>query len=92
LVAGEVEYESAGEFLVGLKREFGGDEEAVKVAEFRKLEQGRRTMEEFVQEFKWAARGSKYEGRLLIEEFKRRMNGMIQRKLMVAERPLTSIE
>jgi len=35
----EVEYESVGEFLVGLKREFGGgDEEVVKVAELRKLE------------------------------------------------------
>ena len=51
--AGEVEYESAGEFLAGLKREFeGGDEEAVKAAELRKLEQEGRTMKEFVQEFK----------------------------------------
>jgi len=32
-----------------LKREFGeGDEEAVKVAELRKLEQGGKTMEEFI--------------------------------------------
>ena len=39
LEAGEVEYELAREFLAGLKREFGGeDEEAVKVAELRKLE------------------------------------------------------
>jgi len=39
LEAGEVEYESAREFLAGLKREFGeGDEKAVKVAELRKLE------------------------------------------------------
>jgi len=39
LETGEVEYESAGEFLAELKREFGGgDEEAVKVAELRKLE------------------------------------------------------
>ena len=45
----ETEYELAGEFLAGLKREFGGgDEEAVKVAELKKLEQGGRTMEEFV--------------------------------------------
>ena len=28
----------------------------------------------------------------MIEEFKRRMNGIIRRKLMEAERPLTSIE
>ncbi len=39
----------AEEFLTGLKREFGGgDEEVVKVTELRKLEQGGRTMEEFV--------------------------------------------
>ena len=48
--AREVEYKSAREFLAGLKRELGGgDEEAVKVAELRKLEQGGRTMEKFVQ-------------------------------------------
>jgi len=52
LEAGEVEYESAGEFLAELKREFGGgDEKAVKVAELRKLEQRGRTMEKFVQKF-----------------------------------------
>ena len=49
-------------------------------------------MEEFVQEFKRAARGSRYEGRLLIEKFKREMNGGIRRKLMEAENPLASIE
>ena len=49
-------------------------------------------MKEFVQEFKRAARGSGYEGRLLVEEFKRGMNGGIRRKLMEAENPPTSIE
>ena len=49
-------------------------------------------MEEYVQEFKRAARGSGYEGRLLVEEFKRGMNGRIRRKLMEAENPPTSIE
>jgi len=35
-----------------LKKEFGeGDEELVKIAELRRIEQGERTMEEFVQEF-----------------------------------------
>ena len=67
-------------------------EELVKVAELKRLEQGKRTMEEFVQEFKRAARESRYKGRLLIEEFKRGMNGVIRRKLMEAERPSTSIE
>ena len=45
-----------------------------------------------MQEFRRAARESGYEKRLLIEEFKREMNGIIQRKLMEAERPLSSIE
>ena len=91
--AGEVEYESVEEFLTILKKEFGGgEEESVKVAELRKIEQGGRTIEEFVQEFKRAARGSGYEGRLLIEEFKRGISGGIQRKLMEVENPPTSIE
>ena len=91
--SGEVEYESAEEFLTCLKREFGGgEEESVKAAELRKLEQGGKTMEEFVQEFKRIARGSGYEGQLLVEEFKRGMNGEIRRKLMEAENPPASIE
>jgi len=49
-------------------------------------------MEEFVQEFKRTARGSRYKGRPLVEEFKRGMNGGIRRKLMEAENPPTSIE
>ena len=93
LEAGEVEFESIEEFFTGLKKEFGGgEEEAVKAAELRKLEQGGRTMEEFVQEFKRTARGSGYEGRPLMEEFKRGINGGIRRKLMEAENPPTSIE
>jgi len=34
-------------------------------------------MEEFVQIFKRIARGSRYEGRPLVEEFKRGINGGI---------------
>jgi len=93
LEAGEVEYESVEEFLTSLRKEFGGEEEeSVKVAELRKLEQGGKSMEEFVQEFKRVARGSGYEGRPLIEEFKRGINGGIRRKLMEAENPPSSIE
>ena len=93
LEVGEMEYETVEEFLTVLKREFGGGEkELVKVAELRKLKQGGRTMEEFVQEFKRAARGSRYEERLLIEEFKRGINGKIRRKLIEAENSLASIE
>ena len=93
LESGEVEYESAEEFLMSLRKEFGGEEEElVKAVELRKLEQGEKTMEEFVQEFKRAARGSGYEGRSLVEEFKRGINGGIRRKLMEAENLLAFIE
>ena len=93
LETGEIEFESAGEFLAEIKKEFrGGDEESVKVAELRKIEQGGRIMEEFVQDFKRVARGSGYEGRPLIEEFKRGMNGSIRRKLMEAENQPATIE
>jgi len=93
LEEGKLEYKSVGKFLAAIKQKFGGEKEKlVKVAELKRLEQGRRTMEEFVQEFRRTARGSKYEERLLIEEFKRRMNGIIRRKLIKAERPPTSIE
>ena len=93
LETGEIEFENVGEFLAEIRREFGGgDEESVKVAELKKIEQGGRTIEEFVQDFKRTARGSGYEGRPLVEEFKREMNGGIRRKLMEAENPPTSIE
>ena len=93
LKTGEMEYEMVEEFLISLKKEFGGrEEESVKVAELRKLEQEGRTMEEFMQEFKRIARGSRYERRPLVEEFKREMNRAIRRKLMEAENQLGSIE
>ena len=93
LEAGELEFEMIREFLVEVKKEFGGgEEESVKAVELRKLEQGGRMMEEFVQEFKRAVRGSGYKGRLLVEEFKRGMNGGIRRKLMETENQLDSIE
>jgi len=63
---------------VELKKEFGGkDEESIKVAELKRIEQGGRMIEEFFQELRRAARESKYEGRALVEEFKRGMNKVI---------------
>ena len=93
LEVGEAEYKSVEEFLTSLRKEFGGEEEeSVKAAELRRIEQGGKTMEEYVQEFKRAVRGSGYEERPLVEEFKRGMNGGIWRKLMEAENPLISIK
>jgi len=93
LESGEAEYKSVEEFLMSLKKEFSGrEEESANVVELRKLEQGGKTMEEFVQEFKRIVRESGYEGRPLVEEFKRGMNRGIRRKLMEVENPPTSIE
>jgi len=90
---GILEYETAGEFLTDIKKEFGGeDEKATKIAELRRLEQGEKTIEEFVQEFRKVARGSEYEGRPLVEEFKKKMNRVIRKKLIEAEKPPTSIK
>jgi len=48
----EVEFGSVGEFLLELKKKFGGeDEESVKVAKLKRIEQGEKTMEEFMQKF-----------------------------------------
>jgi len=47
--AEEVEYESVKEFLTSLRKEFGGgEEELVKAAELRKMEQEGKTMEKFM--------------------------------------------
>ena len=93
LESGEMEYETAEEFFTSLRKEFGGEEkESVKAAELRRMEQEGKMMEKYVQEFKRTARGSRYEGSPLVEEFKRGINGGIWRKLMEAENPLTSIE
>jgi len=63
LEAGELEFEIIGEFLAEIKKKFGEEKEKlVKATELKRIEQGERMMEEFVQEFKRAARGSGYEG------------------------------
>jgi len=92
LERGVIEYESVGEFLMAIKKEFRDrDEKSVKIAELKKLEQEERIMEEFVQEFKRAAQRSGYEERPLIEKFKRGINRGIRRKLIEAKKPPTTI-
>ena len=64
--------------IVNIKKEFGeGYKKTVKVAKLKRLEQREKTIEEFVQELRRVAKGSRYEGRLLVEEFKREMNRTI---------------
>ena len=72
--------------MTDIRKEFGGeDEELVKVAELRRIEQGGKTMEKFVQKFRRAVRESRYKRRLLVEEFKKRINAIICWKLMESE-------
>ena len=78
LKVGLLEYKIAVEVLADIRKEFGEEnKKLVKVAELKRLEQESKTMEKFVQEFRRAARGSGYEGRLLVEEFKREINATI---------------
>ena len=86
LERGLLDYDTIGEFLADIRKEFGReDKESTKVVKLKKVEQGNRMMKEFVQEFRRAARESEYKERLLIKEFKWGMNKAIQRKLMKAE-------
>ena len=48
LEVGKLEFEIIGEFLTEIKEFKREEKESVKVAKLRKLEQGGRTMEEFV--------------------------------------------
>jgi len=81
-----LEYGMAGEFSADIKKEFRGeDKESTKVAELRRLKQGSRTMEEFVQEFRRAARGSGYKRRLLVKEFKKGISTTIHQRLIESE-------
>ena len=86
LKEGNLEYEIAKEFLIELRKEFEGeDEKVVKVAELKQLEQGGKTIEEFVQKFRRVTRESKYKRKLLIEEFKYGINDTIQQILIESE-------
>ena len=73
--------ETVEKLFIKMKEEFGKfDEELRKVDELRLLEQKGQTCNEYVQVFKKVLRGSSYEGRPLIEEFKRGLNGNIRRR------------
>ena len=92
LKAEVLEYIMIEEFLIDLKKEFEGVNKMLKTAELKKIEQGSRTTEKFVQKLRRVAKDSRYERRLLVEEFKREMNEVIKRKLMKVERLLRSIK
>jgi len=71
LVKGELEMKSAEQLFTKIRNNFGETlEEERKIEQLRTIEQGGRTCDEYVQEFKKVTRGSSYEGRPLIKEFK----------------------
>ncbi|XP_006457183.1 hypothetical protein AGABI2DRAFT_146791 [Agaricus bisporus var. bisporus H97] len=85
--------DSTEELFDSLRNNFGdADEESMAVGKLRLIEQGSKSAEEHVQEFKRIAQDSGYEGRALIEEFKRSLSGRIRKVLMEAESPPTTIK
>jgi len=92
LAKGESKVESAEQLFTKIRDNFGEtSEEERKIEQLRTIEQGKRTYNEYMQEFKKVTRRSSYEGRPLIEEFKRGLNRSIRRKLAEAEEPPTTI-
>ena len=78
LEGGLLKYKTVEEFLIDIRKEFGGgDEKLVKVIELKKLEQGSKTIEDFMQEFKRVVKESRYERRPLVEKFKRKISIII---------------
>ena len=76
-----------------LKREFGrGNDELAKVAKLKKVEQKSRIIEKFVQEFRRVVRGSRYKGQALVKNLKRKINIVIQIRLIEAKRPSRGIK
>jgi len=81
-----LEYENIEEFLVDIRKEFGErGKQSMKVAELRRLKEGRKIIEEVVQKFRRAARESRYKRRSLVEEFRRGINTIIHQRLMESE-------
>jgi len=92
LAKGKLEVDSAEQLFTKIRNNFGEtSEEERKIEQLRTIKQGGRTYDEYVQEFKKVTRGSSYEGRPLIEEFKQGLNKAIRRKLAEVEEPPTTI-
>jgi len=92
LAKGESEVETAEQLFSKIRNDFGEtSEEERKIEQLRTIEQGNRTYDKYVQEFKKVARRSSYEGRPLIKEFRRGLSRVLRRKLAEAEELPTTI-
>jgi len=86
------EMETMEKLFEKIREKFGEfDEKSRKADKLWLLTQESKTCNEYVQEFKRAARGSGYKRRTLIEEFKKGLNRMIRRRLAEAESPPSTI-
>jgi len=87
LAKGESKVKTAKQLFSKIRNNFGEtSEKERKIEQLRTIEQGGRTCDKYVQEFKKVARRSSYKSQPLIEEFKRGLNGAIKRKLAEAEK------
>ena len=92
LAKGKSEVESVEQLFTKIRNNFGETlKEERKIEQLRTIKQGGRTCNEYIQEFKKVARGSGYEKRPLIKEFKRGLNRSIRRKLAEAKELPTTI-
>jgi len=86
------EVETMDELFEKMWEELGEfNKESRKVDKLRLLVQRPKTYDEYMQEFKRVARGSRYKRRALIEKFKRGINGTIRRRLAKVESPPSTI-
>jgi len=92
LAKGESEVETVEQLFTKIRNDFREtSEKEKKIEQLRMIEQGGKTYNKYVQEFKKVARRSSYKERPLIKEFKKELNGNIRRKLAKAEEPPTTI-
>jgi len=92
LAKGELEVELAEQLFTKIRNDFGEtSEEERKIEQLRTIEQGGKICNKYMQEFKKVTRGSSYEGRPLIKEFEKGLNGSIRRKLAEVEELPTTI-
>ena len=93
ITKGTLAVSTVEELFTKIRQEFEEfKEESRKVDELRVLEQEGKTVDKYVQEFKRAARGSGYEGRALVEEFKRGLSGTVRRRLAAVEGSCAKID
>ncbi|KAF5372653.1 hypothetical protein D9615_009863 [Tricholomella constricta] len=92
-VRGEPLFKTVKEFWNLFMADFGDpDLQSTKILRLRTMTQGTKTMDQHVQDFKNAARGSGYVGTPLVEEFKRSINKALREKLSNAETSPVTIQ